>query len=76
MLLNLIMIMNESDKGSASDLVMYTQLFEGEGEGWPDPDEARGPQLSQPLFFHAHTHTAPSPSQHAFTQQTPQWWRR
>ena len=67
----------------ASDVEMYTQFSqaegEGEGEEWgagegsPDPDEACGRQLSEPLFFHAHTHTAPAPSDHAFTQHTPQW---
>ena len=77
---------DDADEGAwdahkdASDVDMYTQFSEGEGEGegerWPYPDEARGRQLSEPLFFHAHTHTAPAPSQHAFTQQTPQWWRR
>ena len=58
---------------NASDVAMYTQFSEGEmegetegwgeEEGWPDPDEARGRQLSQPLFFNAHTHTAPAPLQ-------------
>ena len=63
-----------ADKDSTKELDMYTQLFEGEGEGWTDPVEAGGRQLSQALFFN--THTAPSPSQPAFTQHTPQWWRR
>ena len=66
----------DADKESASDVDMYTQFSEGEGEGRPHPDEARGRQLSQPLSFQAHTHTALAPSQHAFIQQTPQWWRR
>ena len=47
----------------------------GVGSGWPDPDEARGRQMSQPLFFHTpppHTHPAPA----AVSQETPQWWRR
>ena len=65
----------DADKDSASDLNMYMQFSEGKGEGWPDPDEARGRRLSQPLFFRVHTHTTPSPLQHAFTQQTPQRWR-
>ena len=65
----------EADKDSASDLDMHTQVSEGEAEGWPHPDDALRWQFSQPLFFHAHTRTTPSPSQHAFTRQTPQRWR-
>ena len=66
----------DADKDNNSDVDVYTQFSEGDGEGWPDPDEARRRQLFQPLFFHEHTYTAPSPSQHALTQQTPQSWRR
>ena len=76
----------------SSDVDMFTQFSEAEGEGeggkgwgggegwgdgsgWLDPDEARGRQMSQPLFFHTpppHTHTAPA----AASQETAQWWRR
>ena len=45
-----------------SDVDMFTHFSEaegegevegwGEGEGWPDRHEARGRQMSQPLFFH------------------------
>ena len=39
---------------------------------WPDPDEVRGRQTSQPLFF-----SRPVPlAQQAHSQPTPQWWHR
>ena len=83
---------DDPDAWDASDVDMFTQFSEAEGEGeggeawgggegwgdgsgWPDPDEARGRQMSQPLFFHTpppHTHPAPA----AASQETPQWWRR
>ena len=59
---------DDPDAWDASDVDMFTQFSEvkGEGEGgegwgdglgWSDPDEARGRQTSQPLFF-SHTATA------------------
>ena len=43
-----------------------------EGDEWPDPDEVRGRQTSQPLFF-----SRPVPlAQQAHSQPTPQWWHR
>ena len=43
-----------------------------EGDEWPDPDEVRGRQNSQPLFF-----SRPVPlAQQAHSQPTPQWWHR
>ena len=57
----------DADKNNTSDLDVYTRFFEGEGEGWSDLDEARGRQLSRPLFFHTHRHAAPSLSHHALT---------
>ena len=69
---------DDPDAWDASDVDMFTQFSEAEGEGeggewwgggegwgdgsgWPDPDEARGRQMSQPLFFHTpppHMHPA------------------
>ena len=45
-----------ADQDRPSDLDMHTRFSEGEGDGWSDLDEACGRQLSQPLFFHAHSH--------------------
>ena len=60
----------DADKESASDLDMYTQSSEGEGEEWASRDETRGRQLTQQLFSHTHTQIAASSLQHAFAQHT------
>ena len=37
---------SDADKHSASELDMYTKFSEGEREGWPVPEETRGPHSS------------------------------
>ena len=65
-------LVNRADLSWCSPGSIFSNTRFPEGDEWPDPDEVRGRQTSQPLFF-----SRPVPlAQQAHSQPTPQWWHR